>query len=208
MIEAKGKDKRGNGTAGATVTIQLYAGRERHPGGRRHRSRRDRQAGAVRPGCHAGRLRQAARAVHRLHRAAPRGRAGRCPGARGHRPGCCRSGCRPRDRDGGGAPEVLHETGEPPQSSPRRSSAPRRRRLQRAATPGGGRRPRSGPRTTPLTSARQSCRSWSSGTPATPSPPGSASSSAGSSADGGPTQPSPPRPTPRPVECAENDGAD
>ena len=56
VIEAKGKDKRGNGTAGATVTIQLPPDGTGRAVEVRHRPRRHRQAGAVRPGRDAGRL--------------------------------------------------------------------------------------------------------------------------------------------------------
>ena len=50
MIEAKGKDKRGNGTAGATVTATFAdEGARLHPGRRADRPRDHRQAGAVRP---------------------------------------------------------------------------------------------------------------------------------------------------------------
>ena len=72
VVDAKGKDKRGNGTAGATVTAD-----HRRGGRRLHRRRRCITDLAItgKPaqfgrGRHAGRLRQAARAVRRLPRAA------------------------------------------------------------------------------------------------------------------------------------------
>ena len=89
VVDAKGKDKRGNGTAGATVTLTMddAAGElDRRQGA--HRPRDHRQAGPVRPRRDAGRLRQAARPVRRLPRAADGGgRRVRGRGARGRRTG-------------------------------------------------------------------------------------------------------------------------
>ena len=75
VVDAKGKDKRGNGTAGAKVTLSMALGGVR--GHRRrgaHRPGGHRQAGAVRPRRHAGRLGQAARPVRGLPGAAARRR--------------------------------------------------------------------------------------------------------------------------------------
>ena len=74
VVDAKGKDKRGNGTAGAAVVMTMTRGRyvDRHRGG--HRPGHHRQAGAVRPRRDAGRVRQAARAVRGVPGAAVRGR--------------------------------------------------------------------------------------------------------------------------------------
>ena len=69
VIDAKGKDKRGNGTAGAHVTATMT---EAGTGTRvevAHRAGHHRQARPVRAGGDAGRQRQAARPVHRLPRA-------------------------------------------------------------------------------------------------------------------------------------------
>ena len=65
VVDAKGKDKRGNGTAGAHVTVAMVddGGSTRGLGG--HRPGDHRQAGPVRTRGDAGRLRQAARAVRR-----------------------------------------------------------------------------------------------------------------------------------------------
>ena len=72
VVDAKGKDKRGNGTAGAKVTVSMAEAErlDRRVGG--DRPGHHRQAGAVRARGDAGRLRQAARAVRRLPRAAAR----------------------------------------------------------------------------------------------------------------------------------------
>ena len=65
-IEAKGKDKRGNGTAGADVVATLTDSGTGDPGQGRHRSRHHRQARPVRPRRDAGRQQQAAGSVRRL----------------------------------------------------------------------------------------------------------------------------------------------
>ncbi len=50
VVDAKGKDKRGNGTAGAKVTLTMAsAASRRHRRRGAHRPGRHRQAGAVRP---------------------------------------------------------------------------------------------------------------------------------------------------------------
>ena len=69
VIDAKGKDKRGNGTAGAHVTATMTDAGHLDPGRGAHRPGHHRQAGPVRPRGDAGRQRQAARPVHRLPRA-------------------------------------------------------------------------------------------------------------------------------------------
>ncbi len=68
VVEAKGKDKRGNGTAGANVTVSMADVVRIHRRGGRHRPLRHRQACAVRPWRDAGRLGQAPRPVRRLPR--------------------------------------------------------------------------------------------------------------------------------------------
>ena len=69
VIEAKGKDKRGNGTAAANVTATLDRGRRRRDrGDGQDRPQHHRQAGPVRPRRDAGRQRQAARPVRVLPR--------------------------------------------------------------------------------------------------------------------------------------------
>ena len=106
VVDAKGKDKRGNGTAGAKVTLSmapLGVGRHRRRGA--HRPRGHRQARAVRPRRDAGRLRQAARPVRGLPGGAARWRRlSRTDDRRGRRAG--RSRPRPRagtrGRRGGG----------------------------------------------------------------------------------------------------------
>ena len=72
VIDAKGKDKRGNGTAGAMVTAVMTDAGERRDGRRgHHRPDHHRQGRAVRPRQRdQGRLRQAARPVRGLPRAA------------------------------------------------------------------------------------------------------------------------------------------
>ena len=70
VVDANGKDKRGNGTAGAHVTVTMTESGEQHRRLGRHRSRDHRQAGAVRARRDAGRLGQAARPVRRVPRAA------------------------------------------------------------------------------------------------------------------------------------------
>ena len=73
VVDAKGKDKRGNGTAGASAMTMADSGRrDQRRGG--HRPRGHRQARTVRPGRHAGRLGQAAGPVRGLPRAAARRR--------------------------------------------------------------------------------------------------------------------------------------
>ena len=75
VVDAKGKDKRGNGTAGAKVTLTMADGRvRRHRRRGGHRPGDHRQARAVRPRRDAGRLRQAARAVRGLPGGAARWR--------------------------------------------------------------------------------------------------------------------------------------
>ena len=75
VVDAKGKDKRGNGTAGAKVTLSMAStGVRRHRRRGAHRPRGHRQARAVRPRRDAGRLRQAARPVRGLPGAAARWR--------------------------------------------------------------------------------------------------------------------------------------
>ena len=78
VVDAKGKDKRGNGTAGAKVTLSMDGGSGRHRCRGADRPRDHREARAVRARCHAGRVRQAARTVRCLpgdpaHRGCPRG---------------------------------------------------------------------------------------------------------------------------------------
>ena len=180
VIEAKGKDKRGNGTAGATVTIRASTGdRRRHPGRRRHRPRRHRQAGAVRPRRHAGRVRQAAPGVRRLHREAADGTCrsagaggpgGRGPGRRGGHDRrdrldrLRRDGLR-RARRRHGRAEARGPGGPGCAGGARRTSPIRR----------AGSRPTSR-RTRRSTSARPSCRCSSSAMPAMRSPPSGSSS--------------------------------
>ncbi len=63
LVDAKGRDKRGNGTAGAKVAHHDRRRGRWHRRRGRHRPRDHREARAVRPRGHAGRLGQAARAV-------------------------------------------------------------------------------------------------------------------------------------------------
>ena len=83
VVDAKGKDKRGNGTAGAKVTVTMTdaAGLDRRLGGDRPGDHR--QAGAVRSRRHAGRLGQAAGPVRGVPRAAAGG-PGAVGGGAGH----------------------------------------------------------------------------------------------------------------------------
>ena len=105
VVDAKGKDKRGNGTAGAKVTVSMAeaGGSTDVDGG--DRPGHHRQAGAVRARGDAGRLRQAARAVRRLPRAAA-GRARRVeptrPTVTGRRVPGGRRACRAAGRRRGG----------------------------------------------------------------------------------------------------------
>ena len=180
VIEAKGKDKRGNGTAGATVTIQLTGGR-----------RRGTRADVVTDLAVTGKPAQFGRgvmqdvsdkllqAVRRLHREAADGTCGRsgAGGAGGRGPGR-RGGHVGRGRldrlrrDGLRRARRGHRRAEA-----RHSGTRQRTRLIRRA----GSRPTSR-RTHRSTSARPSCRCSSSATPAMRSPPPSGSSSVGSSA--------------------------
>ena len=68
VVDAKGKDKRGNGTAGAKVTLSMAEVDGRHRGRGADRPVDHRQAGAVRPRRDAGRVRQAARPVRAVSR--------------------------------------------------------------------------------------------------------------------------------------------
>ncbi len=127
VIDAKGKDKRGNGTAGAMVTATMT-----EAVGRRHRRRgqdrpqHHRQGRPVRPRRRdPGRLRQAARPVRGLPRAAADRRA--------------EAGGTPRESSGGGVRPGAssggsHDRVQPPprprrpHPSPRRARRPRRPR--------------------------------------------------------------------------------
>ena len=122
VVDAKGKDKRGNGTAGAKVTLTMAStGVRRHRRRGAHRPRGHRQARAVRARRDAGRLRQAARPVRGLPGAAARWRRpSRTDDRRGRRAGRTRPRPRAgtRGRRGGG----LTTSGVPPQPPP--ASAP------------------------------------------------------------------------------------
>ena len=116
VIDAQGKDARGNGTAKATITATLTARGEQHRGDGGDRPDHHRQAGPVRPG-RDGRCRQQAdRAVRRL----PGRQAGRTGSGRGRCRGCgpatrrCIGWCR-RQRPAA-----------PSRRSPRRCSVARR----------------------------------------------------------------------------------
>ena len=129
VIDAKGKDKRGNGTAGAHVTATMTEEGTGTQGRGAHRPGHHRQARAVRPRGDAGRQRQAARPVHRL------------PGAEGGRRGSrAESGPEPatraRHRSDRGRPAAPERRPRPPQ--PRRGQRPRHRRRRRPGASGDG----------------------------------------------------------------------
>ena len=78
VIDARGKDQRGNGTAAAVVTAKLAAEGADHAGRRADRPEHHRPAGPVRPRRDDRRRQQAARPVRRQARR---------PARRGRRPG-------------------------------------------------------------------------------------------------------------------------
>ena len=121
VVEAKGKDKRGNGTAGANVTVSMADASGATDVEVVTDLSDHRQARAVRPRRDAGRVGQAARPVRRL----PRDPARRS----GHR---ALRRVRPRrrgaaaGRDGPGGPSRPRRRPEPAAGGPAASATPRR----------------------------------------------------------------------------------
>ena len=174
VIEAKGKDKRGNGTAGADRDVAARAVRGGHPDRRHDRPVDHRQAGAVRPRGHAGGLRQAAPAVRRVHREPVR-RARRARARRRARADGCRWRAT-RGRDRVRRPAGLRRRGAGIRCRGSRRRRSLRRRRDRCA------RPRRRPRTTRSTWVRRCSRCSSRTMRRTPWPPWPGWCSAGCSA--------------------------